>query len=88
MHAFLSLADYHRQHAPVGGTVLEARNIAGQVYLEVVPQVNQDGSASLFPQRKLISPEKLTGPQTSDGSQTTFNAPASPRVINSSRLVV
>lgn len=36
MHAFLSPADYHRQHAPVGGKVLEARVIPGQVYLEVV----------------------------------------------------
>jgi phosphatidylserine decarboxylase len=38
MHAFLNTTDYHRQHAPVGGTVLEARVIPGQVYLEVVPQ--------------------------------------------------
>ncbi|KAK8143587.1 hypothetical protein G3M48_007033 [Beauveria asiatica] len=35
MHAFLSSNDYHRQHAPVAGTVVEAKNIAGQVYLEV-----------------------------------------------------
>ena len=35
MHAFLGPNDYHRQHAPVGGTVLEARVIPGQVYLEV-----------------------------------------------------
>ena len=35
MHAFLGPADYHRQHAPVGGKVLEARVIHNQVYLEV-----------------------------------------------------
>jgi phosphatidylserine decarboxylase len=35
MHAFLNTTDYHRQHAPVGGTVVEARVIPGQVYLEV-----------------------------------------------------
>ncbi len=35
MHSFLSPTDYHRQHAPVGGKVLEARVIHGQVYLEV-----------------------------------------------------
>ncbi len=35
MHSFLSPTDYHRQHAPVGGKVLEARVIQGQVYLEV-----------------------------------------------------
>ena len=44
MHAFLNTTDYHRQHAPVGGTVVEARVIPGQVYLEVVPEpVDGDG---------------------------------------------
>lgn len=38
MHAFLGPADYHRQHAPVAGTVLEARVIPGQVYLEVTAE--------------------------------------------------
>lgn len=38
MHAFLNTNDYHRQHAPVGGTVLEARVIPGEVYLEVVAE--------------------------------------------------
>lgn len=35
MHSYLSPTDYHRQHAPVAGKVLEARVIQGQVYLEV-----------------------------------------------------
>lgn len=35
MHSFLGPADYHRQHAPVGGRVLESRDIMGTVYLEV-----------------------------------------------------
>jgi len=35
MHAFLGPNDYHRQHAPVGGEVVEARVIPGQVYLKV-----------------------------------------------------
>jgi phosphatidylserine decarboxylase len=34
-HSFLNTFDYHRQHAPVGGRVVEARNIQGTVYLEV-----------------------------------------------------
>jgi len=38
MHAFLSPNDYHRQHAPVAGTVVEARVIPGQVYFEVVAE--------------------------------------------------
>jgi phosphatidylserine decarboxylase len=35
MHSFLNTTDYHRQHTPVGGTVLEARVISGQAYLEL-----------------------------------------------------
>ncbi len=35
MHTYLGPTDYHRQHAPVGGKVLEARVIKGQVYQEV-----------------------------------------------------
>ncbi|TVY56735.1 Phosphatidylserine decarboxylase proenzyme 3 [Lachnellula cervina] len=53
IHSFLGPADYHRQHAPVGGKVLEARVIQGQVYLEVNPKKNDDGRLSLTPQRKL-----------------------------------
>ena len=34
-HSFLNTFDYHRQHAPVGGRIVEARNIQGTVYLEV-----------------------------------------------------
>ncbi|HXC04444.1 MAG TPA: phosphatidylserine decarboxylase [Bacteroidia bacterium] len=35
MHSYLGPTDYHRQHAPLAGKVLEARVIPGQVYLEV-----------------------------------------------------
>ncbi|KAH7161076.1 phosphatidylserine decarboxylase-domain-containing protein [Dactylonectria macrodidyma] len=35
MHAFLNTFNYHRQHAPVAGTVIEAKNIQGAAYLEV-----------------------------------------------------
>ena len=34
-HSFLSPVDYHRQHAPVSGTVLETILINGTAYLEV-----------------------------------------------------
>ncbi|KAI0356051.1 hypothetical protein OH77DRAFT_1401773 [Trametes cingulata] len=34
-HSFLGPNDYHRQHAPVSGTVVEARVIQGLCYLEV-----------------------------------------------------
>lgn len=44
MHSFLSPTDYHRQHAPVGGTILEARVIQGQVYQEVEAIVVKENS--------------------------------------------
>jgi phosphatidylserine decarboxylase len=34
-HSFLNVYDYHRQHAPASGRILEAKFIPGQVYLEV-----------------------------------------------------
>ncbi|KIJ42402.1 hypothetical protein M422DRAFT_171232, partial [Sphaerobolus stellatus SS14] len=46
MHAFLSTTDYHRQHAPVSGTLVEAKVIPGICYLEVVAQ-DQDANASM-----------------------------------------
>jgi phosphatidylserine decarboxylase len=35
MHAFLNTFNYHRQHAPVSGEVVEVENIQGAAYLEV-----------------------------------------------------
>ncbi len=57
MHAFLSPTDYHRQHAPVGGKVLEARVIQGQVYLEVeaVPSAEDAGKHNLHLKRNYDS---------------------------------
>jgi phosphatidylserine decarboxylase len=57
MHAFLSPADYHRQHAPVGGTVLEARVIPGQVYLQVVADDSETGRKRLKPSRTFDAPD-------------------------------
>jgi len=37
-HSFLAPNDYHRQHAPVAGTVVEAKVIPGICYLEVILQ--------------------------------------------------
>ena len=42
MHSYLSPLDYHRQHAPVGGKVLEARVIHGQVYQEVEARLSDE----------------------------------------------
>ncbi len=57
MHSYLGPTDYHRQHAPVGGKVLEARTIQGQVYLEVeaVPDKEKSGKHSLKLKRNFDS---------------------------------
>jgi phosphatidylserine decarboxylase len=39
VHSFLNVFDYHRQHSPASGTILEAKVVPGQVYLEVELQV-------------------------------------------------
>jgi phosphatidylserine decarboxylase len=43
MHAFLSPTDYHRQHSPVTGKVIEARVIQNQVYLQVEKRKDENG---------------------------------------------
>ncbi len=38
IHQFLNTTDYHRQHAPVGGKVLEAREIQGATWLGITTE--------------------------------------------------
>ena len=45
-HSFLNTYDYHRQHAPVGGKILEAEFIPGQVYLQVELENTPAGHAT------------------------------------------
>lgn len=61
IHAYLSPTDYHRQHAPVGGKVLEARVIHGQVYLEVeaAPEPENSKMNYLKLKRNFESPDNL-----------------------------
>ncbi|KAI8964138.1 putative phosphatidylserine decarboxylase [Daldinia sp. FL1419] len=56
MHAFLSPSDYHRQHAPVSGTVVMAKVIQELVYLQVTPD---RGEARLAPDRGLLVKKPL-----------------------------
>src|SRR6185369_448557 len=56
MHAYLSAYDYHRQHAPVDGKVLEAKVFPGQAYLEVIIQEDHKGKRRLNSNRKLEAP--------------------------------
>jgi phosphatidylserine decarboxylase len=39
MHSFLNVQDYHRQHAPASGKVVDVKFIPGQVYLDVDLQI-------------------------------------------------
>ena len=68
IHSFLGPQDYHREHAPIGGKVLWAKNIRGDVYLEVkaVPIPDTDGAKTLVPYR------------TMDGANNQFDAPDTP----------
>jgi phosphatidylserine decarboxylase precursor len=61
MHSYLSPTDYHRQHAPVGGKVLEARVIEGQVYMEVEtkPMSEHPGKNTLTLKRNYDSKDNL-----------------------------
>lgn len=53
MHAFLGPADYHRQHSPVDGEILEAKVVPGNVYLEVFIKKEQYKAPTLAPRRPL-----------------------------------
>jgi len=66
-HSFLGPHDYHRQHAPVGGEVVEARVIPGQVYLKVeaVPVVQKDGYKRLRLTRRTFDAPDTPGYQFS-----------------------
>ncbi|KAK2593464.1 hypothetical protein QQS21_008837 [Conoideocrella luteorostrata] len=58
MHSFLGPRDYHRQHAPVSGKVLEAKVIQGLCYLEVdVEKKDKSGKSILRPHRSWETPK-------------------------------
>jgi phosphatidylserine decarboxylase len=46
-HSFLNTTDYHRQHAPVEGRVVEAKVIPGICYLEVILQASPERSGGV-----------------------------------------
>ncbi|MGL5618820.1 MAG: phosphatidylserine decarboxylase, partial [Tannerellaceae bacterium] len=59
-HSFLNTFDYHREHAPVGGKVLEARVIQGTAYLEVNPELvpnDTEGKHKLAMKRIFDAPD-------------------------------
>lgn len=59
-HAFLGPTDYHRQHAPVEGKVVLAKNIQEQVYLQVAQSTTENGKTTISPERNLaLGPQEL-----------------------------
>lgn len=60
IHQFLNTTDYHRQHAPVSGKVLEAREIQGTVYLQVTaePIPGDEKGRSHIVRRELDAPDQ------------------------------
>ncbi len=59
-HSFLNTTDYHRQHAPVAGTIVEARVIQGTVYLQVTAEPipgDAEGKTQLVGKRVFGAPD-------------------------------
>lgn len=69
MHSFLNTFDYHRQHTPVGGKVVEARTIEGQVYLEV--KVHSDPKTG----KPQLGGQRRVGGKPHDSFNATVSAP-------------
>ncbi|KAI0366859.1 hypothetical protein BV20DRAFT_625640 [Pilatotrama ljubarskyi] len=72
-HSFLGPSDYHRQHAPVSGTVVEARVIQGLCYLEVevVADPTRNGQLRLAMRRTMNA-------STSGSTKALLDAPDNP----------
>ena len=59
MHSFLNTNDYHRQHAPVSGTVLEARVIQGTTYVNITATPDPEN-----PGKNKVVHSNITAPDT------------------------
>ena len=59
MHSFLNTNDYHRQHAPVSGKVVEARVIQGTTYVNITATPDPEN-----PGKNKIVHSNITAPDT------------------------
>lgn len=57
-HSFLNSTDYHRIHAPVAGSVVEARVIQGLCYLQVEAVPDVKGRNRIGIRRRLLAPDQ------------------------------
>lgn len=71
VHSFLNVFDYHRQHAPASGKILEAKFIPGQVYLEVdLDILNAEQRAEMDPSlANAVIPRRYLDAQDPTGYQ-------------------
>ncbi|KAI0707076.1 phosphatidylserine decarboxylase-domain-containing protein [Earliella scabrosa] len=74
-HAFLGPNDYHRQHAPVSGTILEARVIEGLCYLQVDVVEDPSGKRTVAPRRTAVGPRM---PRVDPAPVSNISAPDEP----------
>jgi phosphatidylserine decarboxylase len=75
-HSFLNTFDYHRQHAPVSGTVEVIDVIEGAAYLEVLVETDKKaGGHNFLAPRRRISPRMK---KRESNEVTTLDAPDSP----------
>lgn len=69
MHAFLNTFNYHWQHAPVSGKIVDIQFIQGAAYLDVTT----DGNGNLRPKRRIkAAPQADVQPQAKDGEGFQF----------------
>ncbi|KAL4244956.1 Phosphatidylserine decarboxylase-related [Abortiporus biennis] len=73
-HSFLAPSDYHRQHAPVSGKVVEAKIVPGLCYLEVILTDDPDR-----PGVKVCTPCRfISPPEGTFSNQDGIEAPDTP----------
>ena len=63
-HSFLNTNDYHRQHAPVSGTVVEARVIQGTTYVNITAEPDPENPGQSKLKREQVERDKITAPDT------------------------
>lgn len=72
-HVFLNVFDYHRQHAPVSGTVEVIDVIQGAAYLQVLVKTDEQVGHNYLEPCRLIA-----GNETNPSGINTLNAPDTP----------
>lgn len=78
MHSFLNTFDYHRQHAPVSGKVLEIDTIQGAAYLEVVVKKDEKEGHNYLEPARLIRDRHEVERKQEEGGIHTVDAPDTP----------